>query len=187
MTRNTGPQDGVRLEVWFDFAYPWCFIAERRVRRGLERASVHADAVRWGPVQLHPDVPSHAVPFLPFMQRMFGLQTIMQRAFNEVTDAGAEEGLQLRLDMIDTEVNTMDAHRLILWAVDERGNETGLSLTELLFSYRFEQGKDIGNYRYSRRLRLRLDLMKLLQPNSCSEMRSKLRSETRPRTPSSKI
>jgi predicted DsbA family dithiol-disulfide isomerase len=43
MTRNTGPQDGVRLEVWFDFAYPWCFIAERRVRRALERASVRAE------------------------------------------------------------------------------------------------------------------------------------------------
>ena len=49
MTRSTGPQDGVRLEVWFDFACPWCFIAERRVRRALERASVHADAVRWRP------------------------------------------------------------------------------------------------------------------------------------------
>ena len=59
MTRSTDPQYGVRLEVWFDFACPWCFIAERRVRRALERASVHADAVRWRPVQLHPDVPSH--------------------------------------------------------------------------------------------------------------------------------
>jgi predicted DsbA family dithiol-disulfide isomerase len=91
-------------------------------------------------------VASHGVPFLPFYQRMmFGLQTIMQRAFNEVTDAGTEEGLQIRFDMIDTEVNTMDAHRLILWTVDERGNDAVLLLTELLFSYRFEQGKDIGN------------------------------------------
>jgi predicted DsbA family dithiol-disulfide isomerase len=61
------------------------------------------------------------------MQRMMlGLQPVMQRAFNEVTDAGAEEGLQLRFDMIDTEVNTINAHRLILWTVDERGNDAGL-------------------------------------------------------------
>ena len=104
----------VQLELWSDFACPWCYIGKRRLAAAIEDLrGRQAVAVTWRSYELGPDRPTepgrtvfammtedHAVP----------PDTLLHN-FGEIARLGRECGL--KLDMYSLRpVNTHRAHRL---------------------------------------------------------------------------
>jgi predicted DsbA family dithiol-disulfide isomerase len=73
----------------------------------------------------------------------FGSEERIRKIHADITPLGEAEGIRFDFDVITVSPNTLDAHRLIRWAATgDRGTQSKLVTT--LFSYYFEQGKDIG-------------------------------------------
>ena len=62
--------------------------------------------------------------------------------FAHVAQAGAPDGIDFRFDQVATAPNTLDAHRLMLFAA-ERGQEWPLA--DALFAAHFTEGRDFND------------------------------------------
>lgn len=128
------------IEVWSDVVCPWCFIGRRRLQSALA-GFPHADQVRvvHRAFQLQPD----ATGVTPTGQHLAEKYNVspeqvaeMQRNVCAVADG---EGLCYDLDAT-LSGNTLDAHRLLLWAQSEGDAE---DLLERMYSAYFEQGRSL--------------------------------------------
>ncbi len=108
----------LQVEIWSDVVCPWCYIGKRRFEQALER-SPHAGRVRLThrAFELDPTAPKGEVePTLQRLSRKYGMppeqaRTMMAR----VEQVAAEDGLAY--DHVESlSGNTVDAHRLLLWA-----------------------------------------------------------------------
>lgn len=128
------------IEVWSDVVCPWCFIGRRRLQNALAQFP-HADKVRieHRAFQLQPDA-SRVVPTKVHLAGKYGVSDAqveaMQRNVCVIADG---EGLCYDLDST-LSGNTLDAHRLLLWA-QERGSAE--ELLERMYSAYFEQSRSL--------------------------------------------
>jgi|SRR5579884_356020 len=132
----------MRIEVYSDVACPWCYIGERRLTRALEqRPDLHVERV-WRPFQLQPDLPPSGLPWDEYAAAKFGGAERARAMFARVTEVAAGDGLEYHFERIPTAANTMDAHRLILFA-REYGKEWAMA--EALFAAYFTHGADLAD------------------------------------------
>ena len=130
------------IDVYADVVCPWCYIGERRLERALaERPGLWVER-RWRPFQLQPAMPAGGVPWAEFARRKFGGVERAGAAFAQVVAAGAEDGIRFAFDHVASAPNTVDAHRLILWA---GGHGRQWETAEALFAAYFEGGRDLNN------------------------------------------
>lgn len=66
------------------------------------------------------------------------------RMLEHASKAAEEEGLEMQWDRAKS-VNTLQAHRLMRWALERSGAGAQRSLAEELFAAHFERGADIGD------------------------------------------
>lgn len=130
----------VRIDVFSDLSCPWCYIGERRLDRALLlRPDVEADW-HWRPFLLQPDLPEQGMPWDIFVESKFGGMERARPMFERVTAVGASEGLTFDFGRMTNAPNTIDAHRLILWA---EGQELQQEMARLLFRAYFTEGRDL--------------------------------------------
>src|SRR3981189_1528538 len=110
------------IEMVSDVVCPWCFIGKRRLEKAIALKPDIPVEVRFHPFFLHPWVPRE--------------KSNAQR----VADAAASEGLVYSFDKIKRQPNTLDCHRLILWA-GEIGNAARMN--QRIMDLYFTEGGDL--------------------------------------------
>ena len=129
----------ITIEVWSDVVCPWCFIGRRRLQKALNKFSSSDFKVKHRAFQLQPD--------------MLGVEKTSEMLAKKYrVDANQVEAMQANVcsiadgeglcyDLSDTSSgNTLDAHRLLLWAQE---NGKGDELLEAMYSGYFEKKQSL--------------------------------------------
>jgi predicted DsbA family dithiol-disulfide isomerase len=131
------------IDVWSDVVCPWCYIGRRRLQRALADFLHREDiTVRHRAFQLQPDITSPILTSEHLADKYnIGPSQIKEMQANVCTIA-AGEGLCYDLDQ-SLSGNTLDAHRLLLWAEEIGMQEV---LLEGMYAGYFEEGKPLFSH-----------------------------------------
>lgn len=136
----------VNIDVVSDVVCPWCYIGKARLDQAI--ANVAADilvTVNWRPYQLNPDLPPEGVDHKAHLAAKLGGQAAVDRAHEMLAGLGEQDGITFDFEAVKISPNTLDAHRLIRWALTE-GGDTQSEVATLLFKANFEEGRNIGDH-----------------------------------------
>ena len=130
------------IDVVSDVVCPWCFIGKKRLEKALALKSDVPVELRWRPYFLNDWVPREGIDRRTYLETKFGSVERYTAMAGRVQKAAEEEGLVYRLDKISRQPNTLDCHRLILWA----GN-TGdpARMKQRLMELYFAEGADLSD------------------------------------------
>ena len=117
-------------------------MGEKQLERALQERPGLEAGVRWRPFQLQPGMPEGGLPWSEFVRRKFGGVANARAAFEHVVAAGEPDGVRFDFDRVASAPNTVDAHRLILFAA-ERGLQW--ETADALFRAYFTEGKDLND------------------------------------------
>ncbi|MEL7272555.1 MAG: DsbA family oxidoreductase [Pseudomonadota bacterium] len=140
MTVETKP---VQIDVVSDVMCPWCFIGKRRLERALEQLKDVEVAINWRPYQLDATLPPEGKDRRDYLETKFGGPERAKEIYGRIEQAGRDEGLDFKFEAIAVSPNTLDAHRVIRWALNEGSKAQG-ALVEILFRKFFMEGENIG-------------------------------------------
>lgn len=134
----------MKIEVWSDFACPFCYIGKKRFEQALE-AFPHKEHVEvvFKAYQLNPNAPKvmTAGPAETFAKgHRMNVETAKQR-FEMFKTQAKTVGLTYNYDIIKM-TNSFDAHRLAKWS-NQFGKE--YALTDRLMKAYFTDGINIAN------------------------------------------
>lgn len=136
----------VNIDVVSDVVCPWCYLGKARLDQAI--ANVAGDilvTVNWRPYQLNPDLPPEGVDHKAHLAAKLGGQEAVDRAHKMLAGLGEQDGIAFDFDAVTISPNTLDAHRLIRWALTE-GGDTQSEVASLLFKANFEEGRNIGDH-----------------------------------------
>ena len=136
------PDQALAIDVVSDVVCPWCFIGKRRLEKALALVPDIATEVHWRPYQLAPELPPEGTPREQYMLAKFGSAERIRQIHERLTGVGAAEGLAFAFDRITVSPNTLNAHRLILWA---RSGNMQAALVEALFTAYFLEGRNLSD------------------------------------------
>ena len=136
------PQPRLDIDIAFDLICPWCYLGVRRLRRALRARPDIIPELLWRPFLLNPDIPPNGVSRAEFVARKFGGEDRARRLQNALTDLGRAEGIGFRFDLMGRVPSSINAHRLVRYAVREGLGEI---MVEALFYAYFADGVDIGD------------------------------------------
>jgi predicted DsbA family dithiol-disulfide isomerase len=108
----------IKIELWSDFACPFCYIGKTRFEKALSRFP-HKDLVEvtYKAYQLNPNAPKKMVGSAAesFAKGHGTSVEAAKRKFSMFVTAAKEVGLEYNYDIIQM-TNTFDAHRVAKWA-----------------------------------------------------------------------
>ena len=122
---------------------PWCYLGVRRLIRTLRRRPDILFELTWRPFLLNPDMPRVGMSRPDYVVRKFGGEDRARRLYSTITEVGRLEGVQFRFDRIRRTPSSVDAHRLVRFAV-RYGRAA--EMVEALFAAHFSDGRDIGDH-----------------------------------------
>jgi predicted DsbA family dithiol-disulfide isomerase len=112
-TMTTSP---LAIDVFSDVVCPWCFIGKRRLEKAIAlRPDIPVD-VRYRPYFLNPWVPREGMSRADYLTAKFGSPERYAQIAQRVAKAAEAEGLTYNIGALTRQPNTLDCHRLILWA-----------------------------------------------------------------------
>jgi predicted DsbA family dithiol-disulfide isomerase len=143
---------GTRIDIVSDAICPWCYIGKRQLERALAALADEGLTfqVHWNPFQLNPDMPKEGRDRAAYRAWKFGSAEKSVALDQRITDAAAAVGLAFRTDLMTRTPNTIDAHRLIWFAGQERSSPATSeqqrdAAMEAVFKAYFIEGRDIGD------------------------------------------
>jgi len=128
------------IDMVSDVVCPWCFIGKRRLEKAIALKPEIAVEVRFRPYFLNPWVARDGISREDYLTTKFGSPERYRSIAQRVAQAAAAEGLTYELDKIKRQPNTLDCHRLILWA-GESGNAARMK--QRLMDLYFTEGGDL--------------------------------------------
>jgi len=128
------------IDVVSDVVCPWCFIGKRRLEKALALRPEIAAEVRWRPYFLNDWIPREGIDRKTYLERKFGSVERYATIAERVAAAARSEGLDYALDKIARQPNTLDCHRLILWA---RNTSDPGRMKQRLMELYFSEGADL--------------------------------------------
>ncbi|PPB81531.1 putative DsbA family dithiol-disulfide isomerase [Albidovulum inexpectatum] len=132
----------IKLDIISDVACPWCYLGKVFLDRALEAHPDHPFAIEWHPFQLNPDMPAGGMDRREYLETKFGGKEGAVRAYMPLIQYAETAGVELNLDRVKRQPNTLDAHRLIHWAGIEGRQAAAVSS---LFRAMWHEGRDIGD------------------------------------------
>ncbi|GAB4354732.1 MAG: DsbA family protein [Oricola sp.] len=136
----------VAIDIVSDVMCPWCYIGKRRFERAVRALGGTVDLdIRWRPFQLDPTLPREGKDRDSYLAEKFGSIERARQLYRTVEEAGAGEGIPFRFDAIAVSPNTLDAHRLIRWALGA-GPGVQAKVVERLFASYFLEGANIADH-----------------------------------------
>jgi predicted DsbA family dithiol-disulfide isomerase len=133
------------IDVVSDVVCPWCYIGKRRLERAIALVSDIPVEVRFRPYFLNEWVPREGMSRADYLTKKFGSVERYRSMAGRVAAAAAEEGLVYALDKIARQPNTLDCHRLILWAGNAKGSAGGAAMKQRLMELYFAEGADLSD------------------------------------------
>src|SRR5882672_669469 len=137
MTTTTSP---LPIDVISDVVCPWCYIGKRRLEQAIALKPEIPVEVHFRPYFLNPWVPREGISREQYLITKFGSVERYNANNQRVVAAAAAAGLTYARDKILRQPNTLDCHRLILWA-GEQGN--GARMKQRLMALYFSEGGDL--------------------------------------------
>ena len=134
----------MKIEVWSDYACPFCYIGKRRLEEALTQFEHKAEVeVIYKSYELDPDAPVEINQSIyEILAGKYGITVDRAKQMSEgVIEQAKTVGLKFNFDKL-LPTNTFSAHRLAKYA-EEKGKDK--ELVELLLDAYFVQGKHIGN------------------------------------------
>ena len=135
------------IDVVSDVVCPWCYIGKRKLEAALElarAAGLGEPEVRWHPFQLNPDMPAEGLARKQYLEDKFGGAQRASEIYARVKAAGRAAGLELDIDGITLQPNTLAAHALLAFA-QQQGPLVGSDLKERLLKAYFVENRFIGS------------------------------------------
>ncbi|RDI39916.1 DsbA family oxidoreductase [Falsibacillus pallidus] len=136
----------MKVEVWSDYACPFCYIGKRRFEGGLKQFA-HSDGVdvEFKSFQLDPSAPrdnEHDMHTL--LAKKYGMSVEQAKQMNaQMTQQAKEVGLDYHIDTL-IPTNTFDAHRLTHYAKTQGKME---ALKERLLKAYFTDSLHLGDHK----------------------------------------
>ncbi len=135
----------MKIEIWSDYACPFCYIGKRRLEQALEQfAHKNEVEVEFKSFELDPEAPVNSeqsnVERLARKYQM-SIEEVKQMGVG-ITEQAKEVGLTFHFDDIVT-TNTFDAHRLTQFAKTKQKDK---ELTEKLLHAYFTETKHLGDH-----------------------------------------
>jgi predicted DsbA family dithiol-disulfide isomerase len=128
------------VDMVSDVVCPWCYIGKRRLDAAIALRPQLAVEVRFRPFLLNPWVPREGMSREDYLTRKFGSPERYRAIAQRVAAAATAEGLPYAPEKITRQPNTIDCHRLILWA-GEAGQAA--CVKQRLMQLYFAQGADL--------------------------------------------
>jgi predicted DsbA family dithiol-disulfide isomerase len=128
------------IEMVSDVVCPWCFIGKRRLEKAIALKPEIPVEVRFHAFFLNPWIPRQGISREEYLTTKFGSPERYRGIAQRVAEAAAAEGLTYAIDSIKRQPNTLDCHRLILWA-GESGNAARMK--QRLMDLYFTEGGDL--------------------------------------------
>ena len=128
------------IDMVSDVVCPWCFIGKRRLEKAIALKPEISVEVRFRPYFLNPWVVRDGISREDYLTTKFGSAERYRSIAQRVAQAAAAEGLTYELDKIKRQPNTLDCHRLILWA-GESGHAARMK--QRLMDLYFTEGGDL--------------------------------------------
>jgi len=128
------------IDVVSDVVCPWCFIGKHRLEQALELRPDIPVEIRWRPYFLNDWVPREGISRDEYLTTKFGSPERYKAIAGRVAAAAKAEGLVYNVDGVKRQPNTLDCHRLILWA--RNGGASGKMKQRLMELY-FTEGADL--------------------------------------------
>lgn len=130
----------IQIDIWSDVVCPWCFIGRRRLQKAIANHAAGREViVRHRAFQLQPDA-AGVIRTNELLASKYKVDKA-QVAEMQANVCSIADGEGLCYDLSETySGNTVDAHRLILWA-EEFGK--GDQLLEAIYSAYFEKKEQI--------------------------------------------
>ncbi|UVI27394.1 DsbA family oxidoreductase [Paenibacillus spongiae] len=138
-------KNNMKVEIWADFACPFCYIGKRRFEQALSRLPFrdHVQVV-YRSFELDPHAPKQ-VPYdvYDMLSKKFGMSRQQAITGNEnLKSQAAAVGLEFHFEGLVL-TNTFDAHRLRHYA-KQHGKD--LVISELLYRAYFNENKNVSDY-----------------------------------------
>jgi predicted DsbA family dithiol-disulfide isomerase len=134
------------IDVVSDVVCPWCYIGKRKLETALalpEAAALGPVTVRWHPFQLNPDMPADGIPRQQYLADKFGGPERAAQIYERVRAAGRAAGLELNIDGIERQPNTLAAHALLTFA--QQDGQDGSAVKEGILKAYFMDSRFIGD------------------------------------------
>jgi predicted DsbA family dithiol-disulfide isomerase len=136
----------VHIDVVSDVVCPWCYIGKHRLERALALAPETAAEVEYRPYFLNPWIPREGIDRKTYLETKFGSVARYDAIAERVGAAAAAEGLTYAPDKMKRQPNTIDCHRLILWAKNGANNGADPArLKQRLMELYFAEGADLSD------------------------------------------
>jgi predicted DsbA family dithiol-disulfide isomerase len=132
----------VTIDVVSDVVCPWCFIGKRRLEKALALKPDISVEVRYHPYFLNPWVPREGMSRDEYLTTKFGSPERYKSIAGRVSAAAAQEGLTYAVDKMKRQPNTLDCHRLILWA---EASGKAAQMKQRLMDLYFTEGADLSD------------------------------------------
>jgi predicted DsbA family dithiol-disulfide isomerase len=128
------------IDMISDVVCPWCYIGKRFLEQAIALKPDIPVEVRFRPYFLNPWVPREGMSREDYLIAKFGSVERYNSNTNRIVEAAAAAGLSYDRDRIKRQPNTLDCHRLILWA-----GETGkaAAMEQRLMEIYFSEGGDL--------------------------------------------
>jgi predicted DsbA family dithiol-disulfide isomerase len=141
-SRMSETNEPMTIDVVSDVVCPWCYLGKKRLEAAIAESGGETIAVRWRPYQLDPTIPEGGLDRAAYMRKKFGDDSRLESVHARLKSLGDDVGIAFAFDKIKRAPNTLDAHRLIHWALS-----AGVQgeVVDRLFKLYFEEGKDIGD------------------------------------------
>ncbi len=130
--------DKLSIDIVSDVVCPWCFIGKRRIEKAIALNPEIPVELRFHPYFLNDWIPREGISREDYLTAKFGSVERYRQIAQRAAAAAAEEGLTYALDKIGRQPNTLDCHRLILWAGDNAAR-----MKQHLMELYFTEGADL--------------------------------------------
>jgi len=147
----------MKIEVWSDFACPFCYIGKRRLEMALDDFEFKDEiTIEFKSYELDPLAkPIRNKKYYELLVNKYGM-TVEQakQSVQQLVQQAKEAGLEYRVDSIQ-HGNTFDAHRLVKYAEKKA---KGKEMAERLFAAYFTESKQISDHHVLKELACEIGL-----------------------------
>jgi predicted DsbA family dithiol-disulfide isomerase len=128
------------IDVFSDVVCPWCFIGKRRLEKAIALKPEIPVEVRFQPYFLNDWIPREGIERDAYLTTKFGSPARYEQIAQRVAAAAKDEGLTYNVTALSRQPNTIDCHRLILWA---GGIGKAAEMKQRLMQLYFTEGADL--------------------------------------------
>lgn len=136
----------MKIEIWSDYACPYCYIGKRKLEKALESFSetVNIDVI-FKSFELDPNAEKKTTSTTQErVMKKYGMSTLQTKEMiDSVTEQAKDVGLEFHYDTVRY-TNTFDAHRITKYG-ESKGK--GREITEKLFHAYFNENKQMSDFK----------------------------------------